>query len=275
MDAVRYNYTMAIFSFVSILLSVITFLMPKELEPFAKSKFLKRLYRLFSSILVRIGFIISAFVFAGLFFLSGIFRPPVVPTASPSVSIYIPTAVPSGLDEIPLYTLDPIIINKDAFFINKWELDKDIKVDDEVVPYGIGIKIPKDDQNEYSAMSPYTNIPHSEEIKYKLCKKYDMLEFSYGIDDSTFDDLDKSEPLCKCSIVLKSISSDDALSEKSAVIFDSKDFSYYIVKHSVSIDVSQVEILSLEINWEYTPDPTKQNCFNLAIIDPVLYLKKA
>ena len=274
MDAVKYNYTMAILTVVSIVLSILMFLLPKEFEPLAKSRFLKGLYRLFSSILVRAGFIILAFIFAALLIRSIFFRPTETSTASPSVSIYIPTAVPSGLDETPLYTLDPIIINEDAFFINNWELNKDLKVDGEIVPYGIGVKIPEDDQAENNSTSPYTQVPHSEEIKYKLCKKYDTLDFSYGIDDSTFDDLDKSAPLCKCSIVLKSISSDEALSEKSAVIFDSKDFYYYLIKHSVSIDVSQVEILSLEINWEYTPDPTKQNCFNLAIIDPVLYLKK-
>ena len=173
-----------------------------------------------------------------------------------------------------MYSIDPIRKNDEAVFINSWTPYVGLKVDGELVPSGIGVTIPKSAQIEYSNKFPFTNTPHTEILEYKLCRKYAKLTFSYGIDDSTFDDFHATTPLCRCRITLQSKTSDQALSETDSVLYDSSDIYYNFIKHSVTLDVSQIETLRFTFQWEYTPDPTEQNCFNLAIIDPILYLKE-
>lgn len=264
---------MAILTFVSIILSVCTFLIPKEIDYTSSSRVVKWVYNLFSKIIVRVAFILITFIFAALS-VSEIIRPADVPLASPSISVYIPTPKPSGQGAIRLYSLEPILKNDEAVFINGWTPYVGLKVDGESVPSGIGVTIPKTAQMKYSNTSTYTNATHTEVLEYKLCRKYEKLTFSFGIDDSTFDDFQASTPLCKCKITLQSKSSDQALSETDNILYDSSDIYYNFIKHSVTLDVSQIETLRFTFQWDYTPDPTKQNCFNLVIIDPLLYLKE-
>lgn len=273
MESFKLDYTMAILTVVSFILSVWAFLVPKEFEFASSSKALKMIYKIFSKFLVRLAFVLLTLSFATLF-VFGSKRPITDPIASPSISVYIPTPKPSGLGEVRLYTLDPILKNDEAVFINGWTPYVGLKVDGESVPSGIGVTIPKTAQTKYSNESTYTNATHTEVLEYKLCRKYEKMTFSFGIDDSTFDDFQASTPLCKCNIILQSKSSDQALSETDNILYDSSDIYYNFIKHSVTLDVSQIETLRFTFQWDYTPDPTKQNCFNLVIIDPILYLKE-
>ena len=203
--------------------------------------------------------------------------PPPTFTPSPTPSTNIDPTLPPQAEQlaIPLSSLTPIITDKNAFFFDSWSSYSPLIVDDNSVESGFGIAIPYEDQVKYFKEHAYENVPHKEILEYKLCRKYQLIKFTYGIDNSSYYDFDEDTPSCRCRILVQYKTADQPLGETDNILFDSGEFYYDLSRTDKIIDVSQVYTLRFTFLWSYTPDPTKQNCFNLAIIDPVLTLKKA
>jgi len=179
-----------------------------------------------------------------------------------------------GLVRIPLTELKPIITDRSAFSFNNWDIYKTLAVDGDYFTNGIGVRIPLDIQKKIYEEHTYELEDYQVALEYKLCRKYERLTFSYGIDDSTYDAFDRDTPSGKCIILVQYKTSDKTLKEGENILYDSKEFYYSLTKRDVTIDVSEIEVLRFTFFWSYKPDPTEQNCFNLVIIDPVLYLKE-
>ena len=197
-------------------------------------------------------------------------------TPSPASSAPINPTLPPNAGQLrtPLSNLLPIIVNKSAFFFGRWTTYSPLIVDDDPVESGFGISIPLVDQRNYYEEHAYESVDHKEILEYKLCRKYQLIDFTYGIDDSSYYGFQEDTPSCKCRILVQYKTADRPLDETHNIVFDSYVFYYDLSRTHITLDVSQVDTLRFTFFWSYNPDPTKQNCFNLAIIDPVLYLKK-
>ena len=194
--------------------------------------------------------------------------PPNIETISPT-----PPSV-DGLVRIPLTELKPIITDRSAFSFNNWDIYKTLAVDGDYFTNGIGVRIPLDIQKKIYEEHTYELEDYQVALEYKLCRKYERLTFSYGIDDSTYDAFERDTPSGRCMILVQYKTSDKTLKEGENILYDSKEFYYSLTKRDVIIDVSEIEVLRFTFFWSYKPDPTEQNCFNLVIVDPVLYLKE-
>ena len=194
--------------------------------------------------------------------------PPATPT--PVVG-YTPTP------EVPikkLNELDPLIINDQAFLINKWDDYTTFRIGDETYTEGIGIQIPLAKQRHYCEENRMQNTDHNEYIEYSLGYQYTKLECDLGVDQTTFENTDRTKPSGICKIVFQDAKSDDFLQEDESILYDTDWFNYRQTKLHIPVDLNGVGTLRITVYWEYSPDSTKQNCFNLAIIDPILYLKE-
>ncbi|MEZ4508404.1 MAG: hypothetical protein R2912_06520 [Eubacteriales bacterium] len=253
------------------ILSLIGFISPKGPVPPNGSRVLHFFVRLISNTYVRITIaaitIIACLVWAYIS-IKPIVDPPAL-TPDPSITIPSPSL---GPNEVYLNTIPPSITNKEAFFINGWSKYTALKVDHEEYPIGIGIRVPFIKQHEYSLQRLYERIEHKEVLEYKLCRKYQELRFSYGVDDSSFNGFEKDTPSGVSRILMQYACSDEFLAEDENVLFDSGEFVYRLVKHDVTFDVSQVENLRITIFWKYDADPTQRNCLSLAIIEPTLLI---
>ena len=184
------------------------------------------------------------------------------PFASPPV--YLSTLDGKRLDE-----LNPIITNKESFFYNSSDGFQGIRVDGEVYQHGIVMKISEPDTSNAS------KTVCNESIEYALRNECVGMTFSLGVDESSFDDSSKTGPACKCRVVFQSIGTDQVSQEDENIIFDSSEFDYRLKKTYVYVDLTGVDILRIIGYWEYDNSPTGQSSINIAIVEPVLYLKKS
>lgn len=206
--------------------------------------------------------------------------PPYTPTPTPTASpVKTPTPV-VGFTPTPegpikkLNELDPLIINDQAFLINKWDDYTTFRIGDETYTEGIGIQIPLAKQRHYCEENRMQNTDHNEYIEYSLGYQYTKLECDLGVDQTTFENTDRTKPSGICKIVFQDAKSDDFLQEDESILYDTDWFNYRQTKLHIPVDLNGVGTLRITVYWEYSPDSTKQNCFNLAIIDPILYLKE-
>ena len=184
------------------------------------------------------------------------------------------TPLPTNELEKKLTELTPIITNEEAFRMNAWDGYNKLCINDIVYDCGIGIRIPIDEQLDNSDSNNMQNTDHKEYIEYSLSSEYSRLECELGVDTSTYEYANRTTPSGKCRVVFQNAKSDDYLAEDESILYDTGWFNYRLTKKPIPLDVSQVETLRITVYWEYNPDHTKQNCVNIAIINPVLYLKK-
>ncbi len=220
--------------------------------------------------------LIAAIFTAGLIIISVLLSQDTAPPVdTPVVTISSPTQSPN--QPIPkkyyLNDIDPTITNPDAFFDNCWSRHRTLVVDHEEYAVGIGIRIPLIKQREYTLHNSFPRIEHKEVLEYKLCRKYKELTFSYGVDDCSFDGFVADSPSGVCRILMQYAESNQFLGEDENILYESDEITYHLIKHDVTINVSQVESLRITVYWRYDADPTQRNCLSLAILNPILYLK--
>ncbi len=185
----------------------------------------------------------------------------------------IPSSTPSST---PVYEtkylceLDPIIEKTGAFFDTSWDKFDDLIVGMDTILYGIGIRIPEKDQMIYLKKSSNKRVTHNEFIEYSLGNNYDVLEFEYGIDHSSFEQLETVAPACLCKIVIQDVPSGGFVSDSDNILFDSGWFNYRLARRFVSVMLSNVEAIRITAYWEFDVDPSKDASFKLVLIDPVL-----
>lgn len=233
---------------------------------------------------VRLLITFFAFLFATAFVLVPEFYPnacntphptPIVTVTPPATPMPVPSITPTPEDSVKkLNELDPLIINEQAFLINKWDDYTTFRIGSETYTEGIGIQIPLAKQKRYCEENRMKNTDHSEFIEYSLSYQYKKLECDLGLDQTTFENTDRTKPSGLCKIVFQDAKSDDFLREDESVLYKTDWFNYRQTKLHIPVDLNGVGTLRITVYWEYNPDPTKQNCFNLAIVDPILYLKK-
>lgn len=175
----------------------------------------------------------------------------------------------TSLESVWLDDLIPVLPNKKAFFINKWNEYSGICINNISYVHGIGLKIPSDTLAEMvTEQSPKSDsVEVSEYSEYALRLDYKSICFTIGVDQSSFVASKNEAPECICRIVLTS--------EKGIVLYDSGLFDYSFSENLNVVDLSTVETLRITAYWAFDRDPTKQNALNLAIVDPILYLKES
>ena len=262
-------------SAVSALIAILLFLMiridPNDIEP--DHKLLKSFTKLKNKAL----FVGIAATVALISISFTIFLPiaPPEPSPEPTVTLVPATPVVTPTGSIDLYDITPIIYNSKAYFVNSWSALEPLKVDNTVIPSGIGVCVPVADQQRYNLDYVDKKVEHKEILEYMLNQDYNTLDFSYGIDDRSFYGFEQDAPSCLCRIVAQSKSSDQMLGDSDNIVYDSCDFYYNLSEEHVTLDVSNIDTLRLTFYWSYKPDPTKQNCLNLVVINPLLYLKES
>ena len=262
-------------SAVSALIGILLFLLiridPSEID--SGHKF----YKLFATLknkalFVGIAATISIILISLSFYLPG--KQP-EPSPGPTVTMIPATPVDTPTGSIALYDISPIIDNSKAFFANGWSALEPLKVDNTVISSGLGVCIPIAAQQQYNLDYVNKIVEHKEILEYMLSQKYLTLDFSYGIDDRSFDGFEQEAPACLCRIVVQSVSSDQMSEDNDNIVYDSGSFHYNLSEERVTLDVSNIDTLRFTFYWSYKPDPTKQNCLKLVVINPLLYLKES
>lgn len=198
------------------------------------------------------------------------------PTKSSSQSV-TPTIAPAPIvstakNPAKLIEFDPLIAKPDAFFMHRWSEFDDIIVSGELCEQSIGVQIPKEDQNNYYANFSQERKLHSEYIEYSTADQYKEMKFEYGIDRTTFQKGWDSEPPCMCRLIIQSVPSDGYVSDSVGIIFDLKWFNYRLSKQPASVALNDVETIRITVFWVFDVIQSKPLAFNLAIINPSLYL---
>ena len=261
----------AISALVAILLFLIIRIDPNNIEPN------HRYIKLFANLKYKALFVGIAATIAIVLISLSFFLPGEVPAPSPEPTVTMVPATPftTPTDSVALYDITPIIYNSKAYFVNGWSALEPLEVDSTVIPSGIGVCIPIADQQQYIFDYVNKEVEHQEILEYMLSQKYITLDFSYGIDDRSFNGFEQDAPACMCRILVQSKSSDQMLGENDNIVYDSGYFYYNLSKTHVVLDVSSIDTLRFTFSWSYKPDPTKQNCLNLVVINPLLYLKES
>jgi hypothetical protein len=194
--------------------------------------------------------------------------------SSPTPIVSSAPSISASLFTQYLCELNPIIENDDAFFTGSWNSFDDFVIGQNIIQHGIGIEIPKKDRFYYLKRSSDRRVEHIEFIEYSLGNNYDMLDFEFGIDQSTFELLGSGAPACLCKIVIQAVPYSGFASESENILFDSTWFNYRLSRHSANIDVSNVETMRITVFWEYDVDPTKDASLRIVLIDPKLKSSK-
>jgi hypothetical protein len=171
-----------------------------------------------------------------------------------------------------LSELDPIIEKSDAFITKSWNAFDDFIVGQDTIQHGIGIEIPEKDLSTYLKKSNNKRVQHIEYIEYSLGRKYEQIDFEFGIDRSSFESLQSDAPVCLCRIVMQDVPSNGFVNESSNILFDSDWFNYRLARHAASIAVQKVETLRITVYWEFDVNPTKDASLRLVLIDPELHI---
>lgn len=208
--------------------------------------------------------------------------PPKTPSSTKTPSLQsstTPYTSSSPSNSLPYFTqflcdLDPIIINEDAFYIGSWNSFDDFVIGQSIIQHGIGIEIPERDRFQYLKRSIYKRVEHNEFIEYSLGNNYNLLDFEFGIDQSTFELLGSYPPACLCRIVIQSVPSSGFTSDSENILFDSAWFNYRLARHSASVDLSNVETMRITVFWEFDVDPTRDVSLRIILIDPKLHSSK-
>jgi hypothetical protein len=183
------------------------------------------------------------------------------------------TACLSQFDSVQLDTLAPLISNDSSFFIDKWDDFSDITVGETSYSNAIGIKIPESKLQDMYLQSNTKREENSESIDFALRGQYEGMSFSYGVDESSIPKNKNDAPVCICRIIITSNTSESY--NQDIILFDSENFDYKSPLHSIYINLNKVDMLRITAYWTFDRDPTKQNALNLAIVDPILYLKES
>jgi hypothetical protein len=179
----------------------------------------------------------------------------------------------SSLKKIPLDEESPLTQSGDAFFINQWDSFTDIIVDGVPYSHGIGIQVPQTDVNLSPSASHQPHDEKTEYIEYRLRNKYEGITFSIGIDETSLEDYKNGGPACLSRIYFESMDSCENSKKANYTIYDSQLFDYRFAKYDIYVDLTHVDILRISAYWKYDASKTRQNCMNLAIVNPVLYKK--
>lgn len=197
-------------------------------------------------------------------------------SSTPSATSFVTPQSNSTPSSTPTYLttylseLDPLINKSDAFFTKSWNAFDDFVVGQDTVQHGIGIEIPQKDLVKYLKKNSNTRMTHVEYIEYSLGRKYQQLDFEFGIDQSSFESLVTETPACLCRIVMQDVPSNGFMSESSNILFDSDWFNYRLARHSASIVISDVETIRITVYWKFDVNPTKDTSLRLVLIDPEL-----
>ena len=177
------------------------------------------------------------------------------------------SAMDSWLDE-----MDGYVSHDGVFFMHSWDDYHPIKINDQLYPHCIGIRIPIESQNEYYAKVDPDQLIHTEYIEYSLGYSYKTLQFDYAIDDITFPDASQGHPRCEFRIVVDSCSSSGYILSDQKHLFDT-DWLNYRCRCAVrtsEMDVSQCETVRITVMWRFYMRKDGPISFNLAIMNPLL-----
>lgn len=196
-------------------------------------------------------------------------KPTPTPQPTPTITIV------SDPSRIYLGEVRPLNIDPDeAFVFNGWTDLYPIKVNDVEFDHSLGVRIPEDVCKDFKDNYDTERKDFDASIEYSLDYKYDKIRFKYGIDDSSFLDAGLCPPQCNFWIVLESCSSDANSEEPPKEIFKSDRMNYRRpLQDSREVDVSDIETLRLTVFWEFDVMKSKPLAFNVAIVNPTLYLK--
>jgi len=194
--------------------------------------------------------------------------PTATPTTEPTVVVYSP--ITYSLDDLQVLSKEP----DDAFFFHQWETNYPIKIDNIEYLRSIGVRLPVEIQDDLKINHITERYDYSAVIEYSLGYKYDMFQFSYGIDDNTFKDFGLPPPNCHYWVVVESCICREDSKVKTKELERTPEVNYMqTLATSNMIDVSKVETLRITFYWKFDVLPTKPLTLNVAIVDPTLYVK--
>ncbi len=167
---------------------------------------------------------------------------------------------------------EPLLPRTEAVITQEWGPFEEISIDGVAYQHGIGFRIPQDAQENYYSNHNTERIQHVEFIEYQLDYSYKVLNFDYGIDDSSFPQNSDNDYQCVVWIVVQSIDSTKLQSADENILFQTDKMNYRRSLHnSGNIDVSGSEIIRIAVFWEFEVDQSKQLALNVAIANPILY----
>ncbi len=170
------------------------------------------------------------------------------------------------LQNVYLDQLTPIIQKPNSFSENAWNKFYELKIDDTTYDHGIGVSLPEDIYTQYPIFSCSSRRYYSQKIEYNLRKKYQGMEFSYGIDRTTFFCTNENTPSCQCKLLFES-------ANPKSLLYDSDWFDYATARFDQYLDLEQVDTLSITVIWKFDTNPSQNYPLNLAIVNAILYLK--
>ena len=162
----------------------------------------------------------------------------------------------------------------DAFFFHQWEKNYPIKIDSTEYLRSIGVRLPVEIRDDLKNNHITERYDYSAVIEYSLGYKYDMFQFSYGIDDNTFKDFGLPPPNCHYWVVVESCYCREDSEIKTTELEHTPEVNYMqTLGTSKQMNVSNVETLRITFYWKFDVLPTKPLTLNVAIVDPTLYVK--
>jgi hypothetical protein len=277
MKSVDFPYLSLAISIVGALISIFSFIWPAQERTQSPSRFAQFLCRILSKLYVKI-IVIVITVVAVVVFVAKILPlifPYTAPTPPPTVTITVPTPDLANPNTIPLNKENAFRYEADACFFNEWAYYDKLSVDGIEAPVGIGIMIPASDARAYSTSPNNDRVAHREILEYKLCRNYKELNFSFGVDDDSMDGFGTLTPACTCRMLIQYVNSGEVPDDDENVLYEENNIRYNYIKHAVTMDVSEVEIIRFTFFWDYDTNSSLHNDLKLVLISPTLTAKSS